>query len=179
LWLLFSASSFLIHVWALLLVFQDLSWLAERTNMWDAISVGAYGLVFALVESIFVFLLAFVLGLLVSTRWNENSRVSLMGTLVMVVTIWAILGQLYFLLSWSFPDSLIRALVNQAHPLRILYLLALFIITPTVVVPVFAQLKSDKLNQMTYGFFDRLSILLLLYLGIDLISIIIIIIRNI
>jgi hypothetical protein len=61
LWLLFAAAAFLVHVWAIMLIFQDLAWLAERTNMWDAIGVGAYGLVVALGESVFLFLTAFFL----------------------------------------------------------------------------------------------------------------------
>jgi hypothetical protein len=137
LWLLFSATAFLIHVWAILLIFQDLSWLAERTNMWDAIGVGAYGLVLALVESVFLFLIV------------------------------------------SVPASLIQALANTAHPLRILYLIALVIVGFSVLLPVFAQLKSDKFSQMTCEFFDRLAMLVVLYLVLDFVSILVIIIRNI
>ena len=105
LWLLFSAAAFPVHVWAILLIFQDLAWLAERTNMWDAVGVGAYGLTLALVESVFLFLIAFLLGFLVSTRWDPVKRISLMGTLVIIVSIWAILGQLYFMLGWSLPAA--------------------------------------------------------------------------
>jgi hypothetical protein len=179
LWLLFSATAFLIHVWSILLIFQDLSWLAERTNMWDAIGVGAYGLALALAESIFVFLIATLLGFLVSAKWSEPRRISLMGTLVIIVLVWAILGQLYFLLEWSLPISWIQALANTAHPLRILYLSALIMVGLSVLLPAYAQLKSDKLNQMTNGFFDRLAMLVILYLILDFVSIVIIIIRNI
>jgi hypothetical protein len=179
LWLLFAAAAFLVHVWAILLIFQDLTWLAERTNMWDAIGVGAYGLTLALIESVFLFLIAFLLGFLVSTRWNPVKRISLMGTLAISVSTWAILGQLYFVLGWSLPASWIQALANTAHPLRILYLIVLVIVGLSVLLPVYAQLKSDKLNQMTYGFFDRLAILVVFYLFLDIASIAIIIIRNI
>jgi hypothetical protein len=178
LWLLFSATAFLIHVWAILLIFQDLSWLAERTNMWDAIGVGAYGLVVALMESVFLFLVAFILGFLVSTKWDPIKRISLMGTLVIIVSIWAILGQLSFMLGWSLPAAWIQTLAHTAHPLRILYLIAMTLVGLTVLLPVYAQLKSDKLSQMTYEFFDRLAMLVVLYLVLDFASIVIIIIRN-
>jgi hypothetical protein len=179
LWLLFSAAAFLVHVWAILLIFQDLAWLAERTNMWDAIGVGAYGLTVALVESIFLFLIAFLLGFLVSTRWDPVKRISLMGTLVIIVSIWAILGQLSFMYGWSLPAPWIQTLANTAHPLRILYLVALIIVGFSVILPVYSQLKSDKLSQMTYEFFDRLAMLVVLYLVLDFASIVIILIRNI
>lgn len=178
LWLLFSAVAFLIHVWTLILIFRDLSWVAERNNMWDAIGVGAYGLMIALVESFLVFLVTALLGLIVSTKWEEPQRVSLMGTLIFIVLLWAILGQLYFLLEYSFPAAWIQALSNIAHPVRILYAISLLLVTPTVLLPVYGQLKSAKLNKFTYEFFDRISLLVILYLVIDIISIIIVLIRN-
>jgi hypothetical protein len=101
-----------------------------------------------------------------------------MGTLAIIVSIWTILGQLYFLLEWSFPASFIQTLANTEHPLRILYLIALIIVGLSVLLPVYAQLKLDKLSQMSYEFFDRLAILVVLYLVLDFASIVIIIIRN-
>lgn len=178
LWLLFSAVAFIIHVWALILIFRDLSWVAERTNMWDAIGVGTYGLVIALLESILVFLVAFLLGFLVSTKWDKIRRISLVGTLVFIVSIWAILGQLYFLLGYSFPTSWIQTLASTTRPLRILYALSFLVVTSTVLIPTYWQLKSTKLNQVTCEFFDRISLLVILYFAMDIISIVIVIIRN-
>jgi hypothetical protein len=178
LWYLFSAVAFPIHVWAILLFLQDFSWLAERTNTWDAVGVGAYSLSLALIESGVVFLVAALLGLLISTKWDQITRVALMGTLVIIVSFWAILGQLWFLWEWSLPTSWIVALANQAHPLRILYLATFAIVFPTVVVATIVQFSSSKINRLTYEFFDRLSLLITLYLFLDLVSIIIVIIRN-
>jgi hypothetical protein len=178
LWLLFSAAAFLIHVWALVLIFRDLSWVAERNNMWDAIGVGAYGLMIAIVESFLVFLVTALLGLLVSMKWDQTHRVSFMGTLIFIVLLWAIMGQLYFLLEYSFPPSWIQALASTAHPIRILYVISILLVTPTVLLPAYGQLNSAKLNQFTYEFFDRISLLVILYLVIDFISLIIVIIRN-
>jgi len=178
LWLLFSAAAFLIHVWALILIFQDLSWVAERNNMWDAIGVGAYGLLIALIESLLVFLVIALCGFLVSTKWNEAQRVSLMGSLVFIVLLWTILGQLYFLLEYTFPAAWIQTLASTAHPVRVLYTIALLVVTPTVFLPVYGQLNSVKLNQFTYEFFDRISLLVMLYLVIDILSVIIVFIRN-
>lgn len=179
LWLLFSAAAFPSHVWALILIFRDLSWVAERTNMSDAIGVGAYGLVIALLDSIFAFLLTILLGFLVSTKWKQSRRISLIGTLVFIVSIWAILSQLYFLTGYSFPPTWIQVLANTTRPLRILYALSFCVATFSVFLPVYGQLKFDKLNAATCEFFERISLLVMLYLGLDIISIIIIIIRNI
>ncbi len=178
LWLLFSAAAFLLHVWALILIFRDLSWVAERSNMWDAIGVGAYGLVIVLTESFLVFLVTALLGFLVSTKWSESQRVSLMGTLIFIISLWAILGQLFFLVEYSFPASWIQTLAGTAHPVRILYAIGFLLVMPTVLFPVYGQLNSPKLNQITYEFFDRISLLVILYLMLDIVSIAIILIRN-
>ena len=55
LWKLFSNAGVLTHIWTFILFLRDFSWLNERTNVWDAFAVGAYGLVTAFIESIFVF----------------------------------------------------------------------------------------------------------------------------
>jgi hypothetical protein len=178
LWLLFSAVAFPIHIWAIILIFRDLSWVAERTNMADAIGVGAYGLLISLLDSIFIFLITILLGFLVSTKWDQPQRISLIGTLVSIVSIWAILGQLYFLLGYSFPPTLIQALANTTRPLRYLYALGFFVVTVTILVPVYGQLKFNKLNTVTFEFFERISLLVILYLALDIISIVIIVIRN-
>jgi hypothetical protein len=150
----------------------------ERTNAGDAIGVGAYGLVIVLIESILVLLATLLLGFLVSKKWNETRRISLIGTLTFIVSIWAILGQLYFLLDCSIPKSWIQALASNAHPLQILYALSFSVVVPTVLISAYGQLKSRRLNKITYEFFDRISLLVILYLVFDVISIVIVIIRN-
>lgn len=61
-WTLFLISAFPIHVWTYILFFWDFSWIEERSGTWNAIGVGAYALVIALIESVFVLLVALVLG---------------------------------------------------------------------------------------------------------------------
>jgi hypothetical protein len=146
--------------------------------MSDAIGVGAYGLLIALLDSIFIFLITILLGFLVPTTWDHPRRISLMGTLIFIVSIWAILGQLYFLLGYSFPPTWIQALANTTRPLRILYALSFFLVIFSVLIPVYGQLKSDKLNTVTCEFFERISLLVILYLALDIISIIVIVVRN-
>src|SRR3972149_6026554 len=43
LWTLFLMCAFPLHVWAFILSFMDFSWVAERTNTWDALGVISYG----------------------------------------------------------------------------------------------------------------------------------------
>jgi hypothetical protein len=91
LWTLFLMAAFPTHVWTIVLILQDFSWIAERNNNWDALSVGAYGLVVAFIESLFVFALALVVSFLIPRKWEGKKRVAILTSLVMIAGMWAIL----------------------------------------------------------------------------------------
>jgi hypothetical protein len=179
LWALFLICAFPLHVWTIILAFRDFSWVAERTNSWDAIGVIAYGLIFAFVESVFVFLAAVILSLLVSRKWADDRRLALVGILVMVTSLWAIVGYLFFMLNISIPAEVIAFLANLAHPLRVLYGLILAVVFPTVMLPVYLALRSEKFVRGVKGLFERLSLLTTLYLFFDVVGLFIVIIRNV
>jgi len=177
-WLLFTSIAFPIHVWALVLIFRDFSWVTERTNSWDAIGVGAYGLSIAFVESIFVFLIVVLLGFLIPRKWNEKKRIAILSFLFLITSIWGMLGQLYYLLEISFPLSWIQALASNAHPLRILYAVCLIVVAATVFSPLWVLMKSLKFPNVVVEFLDRIALLVTLYLALDLGSLVIVLIRN-
>ena len=179
LWFLFLICAFPLHVWTIILAFRDFSWVTERTNSWDAIGVISYGLIFAFVESIFVFLVAVLLGFFVSKKWNEDRRIALIGLMVLITSLWAVLGYLYFMQNVSFPGETILFMASLAHPLRFLYAVSLALVIPTVVLPAFLVLRSEKFLQGLQGFFERLSLLTQFYLVFDFVGLVIVIIRNI
>lgn len=179
LWSLFLMCAFPLHAWTLILAFRDLSWLTERTNAWDAVGVAAYGLLFAFTESVAVFLIAALLGFFISSKWDKDRRIALLSVLALIVSLWAMVSQLYFLLGVSVPDALIASFVHVSHPVRILYGIALAAVTPTVFVPTFFALRSDKALQFTRGLIERVSLLTMFYLLFDVAALVIVIIRNI
>lgn len=172
-------AAFPTHVWTIILVLQDYSWVTERTNSWDAIGVGAYGLLVAFAESVFVFLAALVLSFLISRKWSEDRRLAMLFVTIFVVASWAIINQLYFLFGARLPGGLMRSLINSAHPLRILYGTSFVLATASVVLPYVAVLQSDKMVKGIETVMERLSILTVLYLFLDVIGLIIVIIRNV
>ena len=178
LWQLFVTVAFPIHVWAIVLILMDLGWIAERTNFGDAIGVAAYGLSFALLESLLFFGLMVLAGFLFPKSWPEPQRISVLGTLILMPLIWAMLGQLYFLLELSAPIGLSRFLAGQAHPLWLLYGGLGLVVGPTVALAVFAALRLEKFQKGFLALVDRLGVLMGLYIFLDLVSIIIVIIRN-
>ena len=179
LWSLFLICAFPLHVWTIVLAFRDFSWVTERTNSWDAIGVVSYGLIFAFVESILVFLVAVLLGYFVSRKWNEDRRIALVGILIFVTSLWAMGGYLYFMLNLSVPGESILFMAGLAHPLRFLYAISLALVGPTVVLPVYFVLRSDKFFRSVQGFFERLSLLAMFYLFFDLVGLVIVIVRNV
>lgn len=179
LWSLFLVCAFPLHLWALILIFRDVSWVAERTNMWDAIGVASYGLVLALIESVIFFAAITLLGLLVPTTWQENRRVALLSVLALLTTLWAIEGQAYFIWGSYLPEQVVRYIASSEHPLRLLYAVALAMVVPTIIIPVYFVLKSDRFLNLIQVLIERLSLLTMFYLFFDLLGLIIIIVRNI
>jgi hypothetical protein len=178
LWQLFVAAAMPLHIWAIILILMDISWVAERTNYWDAIGVAAYGLMFALLESLLVWAVLIVMGFLLTKKWSERKRIVLLGVFSIVTALWAILGQMYFILEWSFPSGIIGFLAGQAHPLRILYLGYFVVIGIVVLLAAYFAIFSEKFQKGFITLIERLSTLMGLYLFLDMVSVIIVVIRN-
>ena len=147
--------------------------------MWDAIGVASYGLVNALIESVLLFLAIVLIGLLISTKWREDRRIALLSIITFITAFWAIEGQAYFIWGSYLPAQFLRYVESAEHPLRLLYAAALAIVVPTIVIPVYLVLKSDRFLNLVQGFIERISLLTMLYLFFDIVGLIIIIIRNV
>jgi hypothetical protein len=179
LWTLFLLCALPLHVWTLILALRDLSWVAARTDSWDALGVLSYGLVFAFIESLLLCLAVALLGLLVSTRWPESRRVALLGLLTLVAGAWAAGVQAYFVWNLQAPASFLEFAARSAHPLRILYALGLGLAIPSVLLPAWAVLRSDRFLAALQAAVERLAVLIGFYLFLDALGFLIIIIRNI
>jgi hypothetical protein len=178
LWSLFLICAFPLHLWTLILAFQDISWLAERTNIQDAIGVVSYGLVFALIESIVIFLVLALLGLVTPARWEADRRIAFLAFLILITSLWAMISQLLFVWNVSLPQPAVEFLRRSDHPLRIIYAVCLMVITPTVLLPAYSFLKTKKAVAVMQNLMERLSLLSMFYLVFDLLGVIIIIVRN-
>ena len=178
LWSLYLVCAFPLHLWTIILAFRDFSWVTERTNSWDAVGVLSYGLVFAFIESLAVFLVAILRGYLVSKKWSEDRRNALLGNLVLITSLWAMVSYLFFILEISIPGQTIDFLVNLKHPLRFMYAISLALVGLTVALPTYFILRSVKFLGFIKGLFERLSLLTLFYLFFDVVGLIIVIVRN-
>jgi len=179
LWSLFLMCAFPLHFWTLLLAFRDISWLTERSNLWDAIGVVSYGLLFAFVESLMVFLVVALLGLLISAKWEEARRIALLSILMLVLSLWAMYGQAHFIWNLTPAGWILRLAAQSGHPYRIIFGITFIEVVLTVAVPTFLVLHWDKFFHFVREAIDRLSLLTSLYLVLDLFGLVIVVIRNI
>jgi hypothetical protein len=179
LWSLFLMCAFPLHLWTLILSFRDFSWVAERTNSWDAVGVISYGLLFAFMESLIIFCVMALLGLLINKKWDEPHRIALSSLLVLLVLAWAIYGQACFV--WNIPPSaqFLSWIAKSAHPYRYLFGMMLIEVSLTMYIPAFLVLRWDKFFGFIREVIDRLSLLTLFYLAFDVIGLVIIVIRNV
>ena len=179
LWSLFLICALPLHVWTLILVFRDMSWVIERTNVWDAIGVASYGMVFALAESIIMFVVMALLGFLTPNQWLPQTRIGFLSLLVLILSVWAMTAQLMVIWNISLPGNLAKLLIESHHPVRYLYATVLLIITLTVLVPVYSFMTSKKTVFILQDLIERLSTLTVVYLLFDLLGILVVRLRNI
>ena len=175
---LFLVAAFPTHLWTILLVLADLGWIAERTHMWDALAVGAYGLLAAFVEGTAVFALAAALGFLVSPRWSPKVRFTLLGIEVLVAAIFGMAGQLYFLYRPDLPGLVTRGILLTGRPLLALYALTGAVALAAAGLPAYFVLTSTRFRRGAYALLDRLALLSAVYLVLDAAALVTILVRN-
>ena len=178
LWSLFLMCALPLHAWTLILAFRDLSWLTDRTNAWDAIGVLCYGLLFALAESLLVFLVTTLLGFITPAGWDPKRRIGVLSILVLVLSLWALFSQLYFLAPVRWPGAFIDFLVHSGHPLRVLYTIFPAVVTASFLVPVVLVVRSARGTGVMSGLIERLGLLSTFYLVFDAAAFVIVVIRN-
>ena len=176
---LFLTCAFPLHFWALLMAFRDISWVAERTNLWDGVGVLAYGVVFALVESIVIFLVVAMLGLFTPAQWPSDRRVAFLGLLILLTSVWGMISQLLFIWNVFLPAPAVQFLRSSGHPFRILYGSCLAVVSSTILLPVYLFMGSKKSVPFMQDLMERLSLLTVFYLFFDFLGLLIVIIRNI
>jgi hypothetical protein len=178
LWSLFLMCALPLHAWTLLLAFRDIAWLTERTNSWDAIGVLCYGLLFALAESLAFFVVFVLLGLLLPRRWEPERRIALLGVYALVLALWAIVAQLFFLANMRLSGRIIEFLVASPHPLWVIYGVLLVLVLITFLVPLWAIGRPGGRLKFVGALIEKLALLGMFYLLFDVAALVIVVIRN-
>lgn len=179
LWMLFLVCAFPLHLWALLMAFRDISWLSARTNFGDALGVISYGMIFALAESVLIFMPVLLCGFLVPKEWGRERRLAVIAAMILILSAWAIFSQIYAMRGWDIPWAWYEFLIGSAHPLRIIYAVVLGGLLPGIIFPIFTVYRNEKSLKSFLDAMDRISLLTTFYLFIDFLALMVVVFRNI
>jgi hypothetical protein len=116
--------------------------------------------------------------LLLPRRWEPDRRIAALSCLVLVLSLWAILSQWFFLAQFRFPDAIIGFLAESGHPLWLIYGLVLSVLTASVALPLWAVARPGGGLKFVGGMIERLGLLATLYLFFDVVAAVVVLIRN-
>ena len=177
-WQFFLVIVFPIHFWALILWFQEFDATTEALNSWAAVGEGGYFLAFALFESGVIFLFLTALLLLLPKNWKQEKVFTIAATLYLITAGWFILEQARFLEVMPEENWLIaRLLLASPQTTTGLFLGLIFLVS--IILPVYFLIKNQTLRKGMDALIERLNLLSMMYLGLDVVGFVIIIIRNI
>ena len=178
-WNLFLMCALPIHIWNFVLLIRDSDWVVDQFGADVFTGYAAYSMVFAFGESLLYFLSIILIGTLLPKRWDKQITLTTLSILGVIILLWAIINQLYFLLLNSSPAWFewirIRVYYNQDW----VFILLVLIIFASIGLPIVIVERNQKLKTILLSAIDRLSMLSILYLLLDLIGAVISIYRNI
>jgi hypothetical protein len=182
-WRLFLVVAFPIHVWSILVGFWNFQNVVERSaNLMDGIAYLAYSLLASLVESIVLFIFIALIGFFFPKRFSAKRVFIHSGLIAIGILIWMMLEQLFAYLEFLNPDFLSNFFLQFTRPYVAtvigagLFLIILFI---SVAWPFYYLRDRPKTEKKILNFLERITPLSILYLVLDLFSIIFVAIRNI
>lgn len=162
---LFIVCAIPIHIWSIVNAFREMPAWIIKMSMWEVLGVFAYTQAFALFETIsIVFLLALLLFILPRFIVGEQV-VPISMMIVLLVTIWLVILQLN--VNWI-DERKVSAVAIWGVSL----ILALSIL-------IFLVRRSRRLQIFSQRVLDRVMVLALFLLFVDLLSVLIVVTRNI
>lgn len=178
---LFLLSALPINFWYILVWLRSFWAIVEESGLWEALGVGAYMLIFSLAEVVLIFFLVFYSSHLINAfpklRRNQH-RLSLVGMLYLVVAGILILEQSRHMFELP-TDGPLWEFINRANnlvassPIIILFI-GLLVFAGFVI----AVYRSTRIKGLIPATLDKLALLSSLYLSLNVISLIIVIYRN-
>ena len=174
---LFLIVTFPLHIWALLMIFRDFESVSERTILWDGFGYVGYSLIFTFVESLVIALVVWLLSLLLPRKWKDQRAINITGSLYMILA-GASMADMAF---HTFNEARIsRQYLHglESYPNLTYGLIAGAMLLFSVVL-VMLVLRSTKVEKVLTEFYDRMMLLSTLYLGLDVVGILVVIIRNV
>lgn len=160
-----AASIFVIHIWSIYNMLEQIPAWILRLGYWDLAGVISYTLVFALIESLIVILFLIILAAVLPARIFKDKFVAISSAFIFLAAAWIVPIHLYekSIRSWGIKGML-PLLVLAGISFGVSYALVMY---------------SNKFEIYVNRFMQRVTVLAYVYVFIDLIAVIIIVSRNV
>ena len=161
----FAISLFVVHVWQIINMLQLVPAWIIRLEAWELVGVIAYTQVFALLESLIIFVLLVFLVFILPGKLFRDKFVALSALFLIINALWAILIH-------HNDEILDNGGLRQLLPWLVLYLISL-------VSSYLLIFRLKQFESALEGFVQRVSVLAFIYFFFDVMSILIVFIRNV
>jgi hypothetical protein len=178
--LLFLVCVFPIHLWAFIIIFRDLEYIIFKRDLWYAAGYSGYILAFALAESCLYFIFMFLLGHLYPRKLKENGKAfTITCALALILSLWAIGNQVFYMLIESPPAFFSWVMLRIPYHQTLVFSFLMLLIITSFLVPIVVILKSSKGHSGANILIERISLLSIFYLILDVLGITAAVLRNI
>ncbi len=161
--LVFGGCAFVIHIWAIINLLDELPAWVMRLTAYELMGAISYPLVFALLESLFVWAALIVLSMLLPKNWMRNHFLARGITLMLVTALWSIFIHFNY-------ESLIKNMRDLP-----LWLGAILVST---LVLVYLAGRYRRIDTVLRWILERIEVLAYMYIFVDIVGLFIIVSRN-
>jgi hypothetical protein len=169
--LVFAVCTFPIHVWALLSLFQKVPVYILRLSTSDLIGIVAYTLSFALLESLLLVIFLVLLSMALPARYFRSRFVTQGTVLIAMMSLW--------LIPVHYQGSILLALdANVTQYMTLIFIWTVSFVTLVALISSMLR-RHEWFERSILHFVDRVTVLAILYVFLDLLSVGILLVRNI
>lgn len=153
-------TAFPIHVWTIVNMLKDVPSWALYMRYGELLSTVSYTLVFALFETIIILFPIVLVGLIVPVRWLRELFVPWAGLM---------------LFEGAFAAIAVQEVIVTHGPIKKALAIVLIVMAVSTVIVIW----SERLKRLIRFVAERLAVLSLLYIFVDLIGLVIVVVRNV
>jgi hypothetical protein len=161
----YLGSLFPLQLWSIFHLLREIpAWLGQMT-VWDVVGVASYVQMFALVESVVIFLPLVFLAMVLPAAWFKDKFLALSTGFVYVSVVWFTFAHIYDATIWSWGYRQFLPWIGLFLSSQILFY--------------FRIQASRNLESVIVSFVERVAFLSAVYFLFGLLSVAIIVVRNI
>lgn len=174
---LFLVCAFPVHFWTLLSIIFEGELIGKR-NLWYFAGFSGYLLLLALLESVLFFLFVVILSFLFPKSWKGQTPLAVASAIGLVLGFWAIGNQAFQYLHVEQPAWFEWVMLRVHYRQRLLYPLFIALIAASAAVPVYVLSAYENIRRAIFPVIENISLLSYLYLGLDLLGLVVVLVRN-